>query len=758
MAMQVRPNPPAVAAGQVPERADRAGQGVAVWAGPWAAVAIAVTWNLWELRPAVLAAQFLNDSALHEQMVRFAAGRLAAGHNPLSSWFPYVGLGSPQFLHYQSTPAILTGLAGLMVGPDTAFRWSLYLLWCLWPVAIYGSARIFGLSRGAAAGAAVVAPLLHSVQGIGYEQHAYVWAGFGVWTQLWGAWALPFAWALTWRAMTDKRFIAAAAALIALTAAFHYETGYLAFGAVPVMGLLVRRDIAVRLARAGVLMAVALAASAWVVLPLLEYSRWAAVNQALAAGPSASGFGARTTLGWLVTGRVFDSGHLPVISLLVAAGLAVAAAQWRRAGPERALAVLLFACLALSCGRTTFGALAAIIPGHEDVFFRRFLMGTQLAGIYLAGLGAAVIARRGARLASAAACRIIRWRPARPAWISALMVAAAMAGYLFPAEHYLATFDAMNAELVQAQRYAQSNPLQARAVAVMSAVIARHGPGRVYAGSPLNESRYPSVGLVPMYEFMESLDIDEVGDNLRTASLMSQPENRFHPANPGDYPLFGIRYLILPTHLAAEQAPPKPPRGAVLILRNLLLRVYELPASSYIRVADTTGTLTASRADIGSQTAAYQASALPGQDEYRTVAYAGARPATPTLSPGTAVNGPPGIVMAEHPDLADGTASTTVRLNRRAVVVLAASYDPGWTVTIDGHPAPTEMVAPALVGVTAPPGVHHITFRYTGYTGYPELLALAAATLLATAALTAKRRQSGRRQPPASKNSAEPCN
>ncbi len=74
-------------------------------------------------------AQYLNDGAVHELMVRFAAARIAAGHDPLTSWFPYLGLGSPQFLHYQGTPAILTGLAGQVVGPDAAFRWSLYLLW-----------------------------------------------------------------------------------------------------------------------------------------------------------------------------------------------------------------------------------------------------------------------------------------------------------------------------------------------------------------------------------------------------------------------------------------------------------------------------------------------------------------------------------------------------------------------------------------------------------------------------------------------------
>ena len=60
------------------------------WAWPWAAVALAVTWNLWELR-ATLPGQFRNDSALHEQMVRFAAARIGAGHDPLTSWFPTWG-------------------------------------------------------------------------------------------------------------------------------------------------------------------------------------------------------------------------------------------------------------------------------------------------------------------------------------------------------------------------------------------------------------------------------------------------------------------------------------------------------------------------------------------------------------------------------------------------------------------------------------------------------------------------------------------
>jgi hypothetical protein len=80
--------------------------------GPWLLVAAAVVWNLVSLRATTLAVAYLDDSSVHAQMVRFATARLRAGDLPLTSWFPYLGLGSAQFLHYQSLPAMLTGVVG----------------------------------------------------------------------------------------------------------------------------------------------------------------------------------------------------------------------------------------------------------------------------------------------------------------------------------------------------------------------------------------------------------------------------------------------------------------------------------------------------------------------------------------------------------------------------------------------------------------------------------------------------------------------
>ena len=93
------------------------------------------------LRAETVGVSSLDDSSVHEQMVRFATLELRSGHLPLTSWFAFLGLGSPQYLHYQSLASMLTGLIGLGVGADAAFRWTLYLLLSLWPVSVYLAAR-----------------------------------------------------------------------------------------------------------------------------------------------------------------------------------------------------------------------------------------------------------------------------------------------------------------------------------------------------------------------------------------------------------------------------------------------------------------------------------------------------------------------------------------------------------------------------------------------------------------------------------------
>jgi hypothetical protein len=687
---------------------------------PWSIVVAAVTWGLVSVRALTRNVAYLDDSSVHEQMVRFATARLRAGHLPLTSWFPFVGEGSPHFLHYQSLPAMLTGLAGLVIGPDAAFRWSLYLLLSLWPVSVYLAARAFGAGRAAAAPSAAMAPFLVSVTGIGYEQHAYLWSGYGVWTQLWASWTLPLAWGWSWRALRDGRGYFRAVLLTALTVALHFETGYLALAVLVVWPFVAGRPLLTRLRRAALILGGALLASAWVIVPLVAQRRWASVNEPLQGTGLVNGYGARQVVSWLATGQLLDHDRLPVLTVCAALGFVLAWLAWSADPLARALLTALGVSLLFAFGRTTFGSLADVLPGGADLFFRRFMMGVQLAALLLAGRGAAWLAARCLRLLEG---RVPRWPPA---W-SGLAVLVAAVAVLAPAWLQLGAYDRHDAAAVAAQRRADGT--QGAAVDRLISVIKRDGGGRTYAGMPSNWGQAFTVGSVPVFKYLESRDVDEVGYTLRTASLMTDPEFWFDERVPADYRLFGIRYLILP----AGHRPPVPAR---LALSAGSYRLWTVTGPGYVQAGQVVGWISADRTDIGARSVPFLRSGLADQGAYLGVRFGAAGGGA--AGDGAAGGGPlpkapgrslAGAVSVVRADLAAGRAAATARMSRPGVVVFSASYDPGWTATVNGRPAPTRMVAPALVAVDVPAGTSRVEFRYRGYGDYPALFALSALAL-----------------------------
>ncbi len=686
-------------------------------------LAFVVAFNAYGDRATLRAVAYPNDSSVHYSMVRFAAQAVRSFHLPMTQWYPWLDLGSPHFLHYQALAATLTGSLGLLIGTGNAFRLTLFTMIVAWPLVIYGASRVFGLSQRVALLCAAAAPFLASVSFVGYEPGAYLWIGYGVWAQLAGSMTLPFAWAYSWKALGDRRSVVVAAFFIGLTAALHFETGYSAFGAVVIMALVHSAPWRERLRNGVTVLFGAVMLTLWVTVPLLLNAKWAAINSALSPTGLVRGYGARQNLAWLARGQLFDYQRYPVFTFLILVGLVAAIVLWRRDPFRRAVAVLFSVFFMISWGPTTWGSFIAVLPGHADIYFRRFLLSVHLAGIFLIGTGLAwlaVLAHRGVRRG---------WGllvPGGAATVAVVLLIPTLA-LAMPHTHW---YEARNDYNVH---YQMGKERQVSAdLAVVINFLEQHRDGRVYAGSPLDWGSTFKVGEVPMYMYLTSRDIDQVGFLLRTAALMEQPEYRFNAYVPGDYRLFGVRYVLLPTVPApGSTAPSAPPVPATEIpLPESTYKLFLIRDAHYIDVGNLSGQLDANKGTLLAQSPYVLNTDYLSRNILVPVRWN--VDSTGFVAPTSARLSAPGVVQNQSQDLPHGTAQATVDMSRPGTVFLSASFDPGWHAYIDGVDTPTVMIAPALVGVNVPVGHHVIEFRYHGFKWYGPLFLLSIGGFAAT--------------------------
>jgi hypothetical protein len=620
---------------------------------------------------------------------------------------------------------MLTGLLGIVIGANQAFSLTLYLFVVSWPIAIYLAGRIFDRSRWESAFAALVASFVFSTIWVGYEQIAYLWRGYGVWSQAWAMWTLPFAWAFSWRAIDRGRNYLPAALFTALTVAFHFETGY--FALIPiVLWVLVRPfRLVERIKRAIIVGAGSLCLIAWVIVPLIIYRGWTSIDEFLQQSPDVRSYGAQQILHWLFTGQIFDSGRIPVITILAAIGFVACLVRWRKDTVGRALVFVFLASLLLFFGPATWHSLYNLLPGSSDIFARRFIIGVQLGGIFFAGIGVVVLGQ----LARAYIRFVFREETKKwfvPGWRSVLgriLIFGLIVGATAPTWTEIVHIDSGDASVIATQhRY----PQERSEVNALVVTVNRIGGGRVYAG--MSFQGWGSgfrVGWVPVSEYLSVDQVDEIGFMSRTASLMSGPEAYFDDQIPADYTLFGVRFVILP-------AGHKPPSGAQFLQQAGHYQLWELPHNGYFQVVDTYGpSLRETRSRMGIDSKSFVQSNRAGEHLYPVVAFGNRAAATPTLSAGESHRTLPGRVVSNTEDLAEDQATAVVQVRRTSVVLLKVTYDPGWTVTVDGKSVSTEMIAPAFVGVRVDPGRHVVVFRYQAFSYYPELFVLALLAALA---------------------------
>ena len=241
-------------------------------------------------------------------------------------------------------------------------------------------------------------------------------------------------------------------------------------------------------------------------------------------------FGARRVLGWLVTGRIFDNGRIPVVSVLALIGLGGRACGGSGASESaRAVPAVGLLSLLLFFGRPTLGAVIDLLPGATDLFLRRYVTGVHLAGIYLAGIGGAWIGTKVMHLVRSRAT-LAPPRPSPPRlgdpadrrWSRRRRPSATRTS-------------GQGASLDRGATRRRSRPT-APTSPRSSATAKATAPGRIFSGMRANRSA-PKIGFVPAFSALLNLDADAVGFTRPTWSIMSNVENRFaaHVAAAGGH-------------------------------------------------------------------------------------------------------------------------------------------------------------------------------------------------------------------------------
>jgi uncharacterized membrane protein len=693
-------------------RHERIGLGLLALALLFNAVALAPELEIGRLPP--------NDSVFHLAAAE-RLGESIVRHEPfLDPWVSDWALGYPVWRSYQPLPHLLAAaviaLARAGSAPADAFAALQYVLLVLLPACVYLGARLLALGPGGAGLAACLA-LAGSASGnygrYGLSYGAFTWRGSGLYTQLVALDLLPIAIGAVARALDGGRRRTIAALLLVLTSLSHIIFGYVAFVSGAVVGLVGRRgERSRRVVRLATVVALALVLLAWFVAPLflarevVNHSRWEDQEKW-------DSYGAAAIVKELATGRLFDAGRAPVLSLLIGVGAVAAALAFADARARRLLA-LTGAWLLLFFGRATWGHLTALAGIPADLHMHRLQAAFELSALLLAAWGLE------ATIATA-----WRWRRAAGA-AAALVVAAGLVVIAKDRAAYLRENAAWGrANLAAFER--ESGDVRA-ALDDVRAILAER-PGRTTAGKAATWGRDFKVGSMNFFALLTRDHLDEVSFLYHSMSLPSDIMVLRNEDSPVHDIVFGVRAVVAPT---SHKAPAHWKRRGL----HGRIAVYEASPEGYFGIVDVIARYAGPPGTTYDPSSSWLASSLPSWG--MVVAFRGGDPALPPLHRWEAMPAPVAALKTFRGDVVSESKvgevySARLDLARPCHALLKISWDPGLVATVDDAPAPVLWVTPGFAAVPVAGGRHRVVVTYAPGPLRPVLLLAGIALFVAGA-------------------------
>ncbi len=623
---------------------------------------------------------------------------MANGENPFDHWVPELELGFPQFFYYQHLPhlAVIFVHRLLLKQVDlfTLFNLIRYLLLICFPITVYWSMRRMGFSAVAGAIGSAVSTLLSSNYGYGLEHGSYTWHGYGMYTQLW-AMHLSFITLACLHHLLEqgKGYVAAIIACSALILS-HLVYAYLIAIAAIVLFLfgLNLKNGRPRWVRFMITALLVGGVTSYFWFPFLIYQKYLGASPYLQRWKYDS-FGAADILTRLVNGDLLDYGRYPVLTLLLALG--VASALLSRIRLARLTLLFFVVWLLFFFGRYTWGRLADLLPMHEGLLFHRFIGGVHLAAILLIGIGGEWLWHRLSSIPE----------PGR-----ALITGVIIFALIIPAIKERQRDCTLNKQWMERTREALETDQDAQTILL---TLKKLPPGRAYAGLRENWGKQLNIGDLYFYNLLTFHRIDAVLPPYQSLSLSSDLIWHFDDQNPNHYNLFNVRYVVAPRNLEM-------PGFLRLIKETFRYKLYQVETSGYAQFATVARMMRLdSQSSLLSENRSWLLSGEPGVGRFVRFEYRGINKRlkdkvevkAKTSTSMEKIGSPPQGKIREE-QVFPGRLDLRVECQEASTLVLKMTYHPNWRVTVDGHEVQTVMVSPSFIGFEIPAGNHSVGAEY----------------------------------------------
>jgi hypothetical protein len=701
-----------------------------------AILVFAIGFNLWIYRLEPTALVDPNDNTFQYALVErtnqiWESGRILSLSN---HWVPNWAQGYNLPVYYSHIPQILIvgswRLMGQFISLFTYYHWVIYLLLVIFPLCLFLALRVVKMPWLAAGIGALIASQLSTDGLYGLDPPSFLWRGYGLSSQLFAMLFLPLAMAFVARKNVKWSIL-----FLAATTAGHLGMGMIAILAAVIITIgptvqailqqeyskvikLFTQDVGRLLLIIG---GVVVILGYWIIPAVVQnnyhnISFWDPIWKF-------DSYGTKIVLTRLFNGDLFDFGRSPILTLLVLVGLFVSLQTTQYIS----FALLFIGMLILYFGRATWGPLIDLIPGMREFHLSRFIVGVQLAGLFLIPIGVE-------KMVSSVMYQVSR--VLKKSFIidhlSFIIFTIILVALVYP---QTLRYAALNDKLIlQAnQNFEAVKPDLELLLSTLKAHIAQ-SPGRVFAGRGGGWGKGFRVAETPYYMYLSTYGIPTVLWLPQTWSPSSDIEQYFSEENLTHYELFNIRYVVAPPSQAAQPF-------WKLLEETKTWKLYEIATSGYVIGAVRPAIVASTKEDYKNVVRMWMHSVYPTNGLYPQLTLDTRSYPQNTGLPNFKMvdevtyqvpDGSLHSIFAEPPvylsqttvrptvvsqsDDTDMVFKATVEVPEGCtgcIVVLRQTYHPNWKANIDGKPVKPFGVFPFYTAVTVETsGTHEIIFSY----------------------------------------------